>query len=177
MIWSDECYVYLGDDHGRIYITQSTDEEYNEECLVPTFKQSSVHVMIWGCIMKGKKGPLVVLNYPGGKGSRMNSKRYQEQVLDSVLHQFYTRMNRYWPGTLFQQDGAPGHWSKLTQAWFWAASIPLIDHPRSSPNLNPIELVWHELKKNLRALPHPPTTVEQLIDAVQDAWEELWIGC
>jgi len=75
----------LGDDRGRIYITRSADEEYNEECLVPTFKQSSVHIMIWGCIMKGKKDLLVVLNYPGCKGDGMNSKRYQEQVLDSVL--------------------------------------------------------------------------------------------
>ena len=41
-----------------------------------TFKQSSIRVMVWGCIMNGQKGPLVVLEYPGGKGGGMNSSRY-----------------------------------------------------------------------------------------------------
>ena len=78
VIFSDECYVYLGDNHGCVYVTQSTDEEFDEGCLVPTFKQLAVHVMVWGCIIEGRKGPLVVLEYPGGRGGGMNSKRYQE---------------------------------------------------------------------------------------------------
>ena len=45
-IFSDECYVYLGDRHGRIFVTRRPDEEYDEECLVPTFKQSSVCIMV-----------------------------------------------------------------------------------------------------------------------------------
>ena len=48
-------------------------------------------------------------------------------------------------------------------------------HPPSSPNLNPIEPVWHELKKIIRALPHPPMTVPKLIKAVHDAWDALEI--
>ena len=59
-------------------------EEYLDECLVPTFKQLPVHIMVWGCIMEGRKGPLVVLEYPGGKGGGMNSKRYCEQVLEGL---------------------------------------------------------------------------------------------
>ena len=61
VIWSYECYVYIGDDHSKIYITQCADEVLNEDCLVPTFKQSSMCVMVWACIMKGRKGPLIVL--------------------------------------------------------------------------------------------------------------------
>ena len=76
LIWFDECYIYLGDNQGRIYVTQCPDKEFDEDCLVPTFKQSSVCVMVWGCIMKGWKGPLVVLEYPGGKGGGMNTARY-----------------------------------------------------------------------------------------------------
>jgi hypothetical protein len=39
--------------------------------------------------MKGNKGPLVVLEYPGGKGGGMNAKQYQEQVLKAKLHDYY----------------------------------------------------------------------------------------
>jgi hypothetical protein len=56
VIWSDEAYIYLGDDRGHVFVTWRPDEEYLDECLVPTFKQSPVRVMVWACIMKGRKG-------------------------------------------------------------------------------------------------------------------------
>ena len=55
IIWSDECYVYIGDTKGRVYVTRQPDEVLKEDCLVPSFKQSSLQVMIWGCIIKGEK--------------------------------------------------------------------------------------------------------------------------
>ena len=104
--------MHLGDDRGQIYVTHCPLEVLLEECLVPTFKQSLVRVMVWGCILKGRKGPLIVLEYPGGKGGGMNSKRYQEQVLDGVLNTFYTWMEEERGSILFQHDGAPSHMSK-----------------------------------------------------------------
>ncbi|KAF8158854.1 hypothetical protein BJ912DRAFT_866307, partial [Pholiota molesta] len=68
------------------------DEELFKDCLVPTFKQSPIHVMVWGCIIGGEKGPLIALDYPGGRGGGMNSARYQEQVLDGAFLDFYCRM-------------------------------------------------------------------------------------
>ncbi|KAJ3509185.1 hypothetical protein NLJ89_g5358 [Agrocybe chaxingu] len=172
-MFSDECYVYLGDNHGRIYVTRRPDEWLLEECLVPTFKQSTVRVMVWGCIMEGRKGPLVVLEYPGGKGGGLNSNRYREQVLEPVLLNFYHLMNQERRVVRFQQDGAPSHRSKATKKWFADHGIPLAPHPSSSPDLNPIEPIWHVLKTILRRLEHPPTTVETLRAAVFRAWEEI----
>jgi hypothetical protein len=63
VIWSDEAYIYLGDDRGRVFVTRRPDEEYLDECLVPTFKQSPVRVMVWACIMKGRKGPFVTCRW------------------------------------------------------------------------------------------------------------------
>ena len=53
VIWSDECYVYVGDDRGTMWITRAADEVYNEDCHAPTFKQSPLRVMIWGSIVEG----------------------------------------------------------------------------------------------------------------------------
>ena len=156
VIWSDSSYIYLGDDCRKVYVTQRTNKELNENYLVPTFKQSSVHVMIWACIMKGRKGLLIVLEYLGGRGGGMNSTQYKDQVLEGVLASFYAKVAQEMGKVYFQQDGAASHHSKLTQNWFSSAGIPLVFHPASSPDLNPIEPVWHELKKAMRALPHPP---------------------
>ncbi|KIJ98565.1 hypothetical protein K443DRAFT_65795, partial [Laccaria amethystina LaAM-08-1] len=139
VIWSDECYVYLGDDRGRVYVTRRADEEYDEDCLVPTFKQSAVRVM----------------------------------VLDGVLRDFFAEMKSEKPQLKFQQDNAPSHRSKSTMKWFKESSILLLFHPPSSPDLSPIEPVWHELKKVLRALPHLPTTIQGLRAAILSVWDTL----
>jgi transposase len=173
VIWSDECYIYLGDKRGRIFVTRRADEELHEDCLVPTFKQSSVRVMVWGSIMWGQKGPLVVLEYPGGKGGGMNSKRYQTQVLEGVLKEFYMQMKEKRGQIYFQQDNASSHTSNSTKRWFLHQNIPLFYHPANSPDINPIEPVWHELKKIIQGLSPLPNTVEQLRAAILKAWDEL----
>lgn len=66
VIWSDEAYIVVGDNAGQIFMTRQADEIYNDECVVEKFKQSSFRVMILGCIMKGRKGPMTVLKYPEG---------------------------------------------------------------------------------------------------------------
>jgi transposase len=173
IIFSDECYIHLGNKQGRIYVTRRADEVLLDECLVLTFKQSLVHVMVWGCIIEGHKGPLVVLEYPGGKGGGMNTIRYQDQVLNPFLKAFYMQMNNERQTVYFQQDGAASHRSKSTMKWFAENKVSLFKHPASSPDLNPIEPVWLDLKNILRHLTHPPSTVEQLRAVVLDAWEHL----
>ena len=168
LIWSDECYVHLDDNSGHVYVT--CHEEYDENCVIPTFKQSSVWVMVWGCIffMKGRKGRW------------MTGERYISQVLKAHLHTFSNQMKEERPEVVFQQDGArPSHTSKLAKLEWWLADpshgISVFPHLPSSPDVNPIEPVRHELKKIIRALPHSPTTVPKLIKAVHDAWDALEI--
>ena len=74
--------------------------------------------MIWGCIMYRRKGPLVVLEYPEGKGGGMNIKRYCEQVLNSVLNNFYTEVKHEHGRIHFQQNNASCHTSKQMKKWF-----------------------------------------------------------
>ncbi|KAL1711408.1 hypothetical protein EV715DRAFT_178820, partial [Schizophyllum commune] len=116
--WTDECYVHTDRSRDAIFITRRPDEKYEENCLIPTFKQSPVRIMVWGCIMKNRKGPLVILDYPGGRGGGMTAARYIEQVLEGAWMPFYEKV---WKETgrevLFQQDGAPAHGAKITQAW------------------------------------------------------------
>lgn len=124
VIWSDECYMYLGDDCGQIYITRRPSEELLEECLVPTFKQSSVRVMVWGCILKGRKGLLIVLEYPGGKGGGMNSKRYQDQVLEGTLKGFYAQMKEERVLLYFSRMGPPAILANPRNDGFLAITSP-----------------------------------------------------
>lgn len=173
VIWSDECYVYIGDSGGTVWVTRSADEEFDENCLVPTFKQSPIRVMVWGCIMEGRRGPLVVLDYPGGKGGGMTAVRYQQQVLDGPLHDFYQEMSEERGMVVFQEDGASCHRAKSTKDWLARNSIESFDHPAKSPDMSPIEPLWNTLKTLIRARPHPPTSLTELKTAVREAWAEI----
>lgn len=103
----------------------------------------------------------------------MTASWYIKQVLDGQLKEFYKDMKHERRGVVFQQDNASSHRAKKTKRWFEKASIPHLFHPANSPNLNAIEPVWHELKKRLRALPHPPTTYDSLCDVILQVWEDL----
>ncbi len=53
-------------------------------------------------------------------------------------------------------------------AWFEEQNIKVLKWPGNSPDLNPIEGVWGLMKKFV--LNMKPTTVTELVTAVQDAW-------
>jgi len=173
VIWSDECYIYLGDKKGDIWITRSADEVWDEDCLVPKFQQSSIRVMMWGCIAYGKKGPLIVLEYPGGKGGGMTALRYQQQVLCGPFYDFYEEMSKDRGYAVFQQDGASCHRAPSTMTWLSRHAIDIFPHTASSPDISPIEPVWKILKNIIRSRPRMPTTLEGLINATKESWAEI----
>jgi hypothetical protein len=65
--------------------------------------------MIWSYIGLGWKGPIVVLDYPGGKGGGMTAKRYQEQVLEAVVKRLYADLEKKLGSIHFQHNSASSH--------------------------------------------------------------------
>ncbi|CAK5268529.1 unnamed protein product [Mycena citricolor] len=72
-----------------------------------------------------------------------------------------------------QQDGASCHTAKSTKQWLERHKIPLFPHPASSPDITPIEPIWHELKKRVRAHNPRPTSFETLKQAILEEWEAM----
>jgi len=123
--------------------------------------------------MKGRKGPLVILEYPGGKGGGMTAAWYQNQVLDGPLHDFYQQMSEEQGIALFQKDRTSCHCAKSIKAWLKTNSILSFAHPAKSPNLSPIKSVWHTMKSKLRACTHLPTSLKELKVAILEAWDDI----
>ena len=42
VIWSDECYVYLRDGQGTVWVTWTAEEEFDNNCVILTFKQFAI---------------------------------------------------------------------------------------------------------------------------------------
>ncbi len=52
---------------------------------------------------------------------------------------------------LMQQDSDPKHTSKSTSEWIKKEQIKVLKQPNKSLDLNPIEILWHDLKQSLHA--------------------------
>ena len=59
------------------------------------------------------------------------------------------------------------------QKWFVEIGVEELDWPAQSPDLNPINHLWDELKFWLRARPNRPISVPDLINALVAEWKKV----
>ena len=99
----------------------------------------------------------------------MDAKFYVEEVLGRTLLPFIRAT--FPDGHRFQQDNDPKHTSRLAKEFMESSGIHWWKTPPKSPDLNPIEMLWHELKHFLRTIVKP-TTKEDLLAGITRFWRE-----
>ncbi len=162
-LWTDETKVELFGRCVSHYIWRKSNTAFQKKNIIPTVKYGGGSVMVWGCFAASGPGRLAVIN------GTMNSAVYQKILKDNVRPSVRDlKLKRTW---VLQQDNDPKHTSKSSSEWLKKNKIKTLEWPSQSPDLNPIEMLWHDLKKAVHA--RKPSNVAELQQFCQDEWAKF----
>ena len=79
------------------------------------------------------------------------------------------------PSFIFQQDNDPKHTSRLCKGYLTKKEsdgvLRQMTWPPQSPDLNPMEMVWDEMDRRVKA--KGPTSAQHLWELLQDCWKTI----
>lgn len=165
VVWSDETKINVWGSDGCKYYWSRPGNPLKPHHIDVTVKHGNGSLMMWGCMTYWGPGYACQI-YDGA----MNAEDYQG-ILGTTLRESLDYYGLKWEDIYFQQDNDPKHTANSTKKWFSEHNVNWIDDwPPQSPDMNPIEHLWHHLKLKLSAYDTKPTGVHDLWKRCDEEW-------
>ncbi len=154
VLWSDETKIELFDINSTRLVWRRRNAAYPKNT-IPTVKHRGGNIMLWGCFSAKGTGQL---HHMGPCTVRARALKPARAL----------KMGRGW---VFQHDNDPKHTAKATKEWLKKKHIKVLEWPSQSPELNPIENLWRELK--VRVAKRQPQNLNDLKRICKEEWDKI----
>ena len=162
MLWSDETKVNLFNSDKKVYARRPQNKEMDRRYTSKTVKHGGCSVMVLGCFSWLGLGPIVRIN---GIMDQIGYKNILERDMEPFA---YDCLPLKW---IFMHDNDPKHKAKSVTKWIEEKRICILDWPAQSPDLNPIENLWKEVKLLIK--PQNIKNKDQLWHEIPEAWKSI----
>ncbi len=164
ILWFDETKIELFGLNSKRYVWRKPGTAHHLSNTVPTVKHGGGgSIMLWGCFSAAGTGRLVAIE------GKMNAAKYRDILDENLLQSAQDlRLGRRFT---FQQDNDPKHTAKITKEWLHNNSVTVLEWPSQSPDLNPIEHLWRDLK--MAVYQRLPSNLTELERICKEEWQRI----
>ena len=166
VLFTDESKFEIHGNNRRVYVRRRCGERLSSQCLKSTVKHGGGNIQVWGCFSFNGVGSLYRI-----KGN-LDKKQYH-----SILQRHAVPSGKRLCGRGFTllQDNDPKHSSNLCTNYLRnkenQGELKLMAFPPQSPDVNPIEHLWDELKRE--KVKHDVTSQDRLWDVISTCWHNI----
>ena len=166
VLWSDESPFTIYRERGRVYVRHRVGEAYHPDCVLPTVKHGGAKIQVWGCFTAKGVGRFKQIE------GIMDKHVYHSILVNHARKSMLELGDGSLSTLIFQHDNDPKHTSHKCRDYLkkWPNVMEWV---AQSPDLNPIENLWAELERRLRARPMRATSKGDLFNVLKEEWEGL----
>ena len=163
VMFSDEVKIETS-KHGLTWVRRPKGTRHDEKYVAEVNRQGRCKVMVWGAITRNKMLDLVIIE------GTLNRWKYRDQILTPVVLPWKDTH----PEMIFMQDNAPVHTAYVCRDWFRNNQVDKLDWPPNSPDLNPIENLWQQLKEEVGSMNQfGKNDTHRVIAHIRAAWDRM----
>jgi len=164
VLWTDKSRFTLFHTDGPTFVQRRHGKTLRQDCVVPTVKYGGGGIMIWG-----KKMSYNGTAFLTKVNEHLNGAGYINILETSAIPSAHLLGfgDNFW----IQDDGAPCHRSRHVAEWKAENNLRCLSWPQQSPDLNPIENVWRDVKLGPKQL--RPQNLQEPEDNVCNIWNNF----